>query len=302
MSTLERINDRLPRIYRNWDKDSLFTLLLESIGQQLNEAENGITHLMQAHWVDAAKGEELEKLGIIVKSERISGETDEHLRKRLKRAVDEFKGGGTVSVILSQISDLLNAEAGEVEIIENPFAEGSAEFSVVANDTWMLSSDSIKDEQPTISLIVEDQGEVSNPMITNVETGKSITYNGKLKTGEKLVIVNNRALLGGRDVTENISPKEVPQLPRKRSLWKYSEALLEHIATFDEARFDEHIFAVGIPTVLVRFDWTRQQPATFMVQIKRRAFFDSGISEFYLEKTVNSIKASGVKATIKVTE
>lgn len=266
MTTIDRINDRLPRFYKNWEKGSLIAILLQAVCEQLNIAEAGITDLMQAHWIDTAQREDLEKLGVIVESSRIPDESDEHLRKRLKRAVDEFKGGGTVSVILKQLSELINAEEKEIEIVENPLVEGLAEFSVKANDTWLLSSNSIEDEQPIISLTVEDEGEVSNPQIINTDTDQSITFSGKLKKGEQLVVKQKCALLDEKDVTKSVSPAGVPQLLRKRSSWKYSEALLERIATFDEAKFDEHIFAVGVPTVKVRFEWTRRQPATFVVK------------------------------------
>jgi hypothetical protein len=302
MSTAERINERFPRFYRNWDKGSIIALLLQSISEQLDEAESGITNLMQAHWIDTAHAEDLEKIGALVESKRIPEESDEHFRTRLKRAVDEFKGGGTVSVILGQISQLINAKSKEVEIIENPLVEDSAEFSVIANDSWTLGSNSIEGELPTISLTVEDKGEVSNPQITNIDTGQVITFEGKLKTGEQLVIKQGSALIDQQDVTENLSSKEIPELPRKLSTWKYSEALLERIGVFDSAVFDEHTFAVGVPTVRVRFEWTKRRPATFVVQIKERALRDSGISESYLEEAVKSMKAAGVNAIIKVME
>jgi hypothetical protein len=302
MTTLNRINDRLPRFYKNMDRDSLMAILLQAVSEQLNVAETGITDLMQAHWINTAQGGDLEKLGVLVESSRVPGENDEHLRGRLKGTVDEFKGGGTVSVILKQISDLVNAKENEVEIVENPLAEGFAEFSVKANDSWNLGSNSIRDELPIISLIVEDEGEVSNPQIMNTDTDQSITFEGKLKKGQQLIVKQNSVLLDEKDVTNQVSPNAVLQLPRKRCTWKYSEALLEQIATFDEARFDEHIFAVGVPTVKVHFEWTRLQPATFMVQIKRKALLNSGVSEAYLEKAVDSMKAAGVKAIIKIME
>jgi hypothetical protein len=302
MAALNRINDRLPRFYKNLDRDSLMAILLHAVSEQLNVAETGITDLMQAHWIDTAIGGDLEKLGVLVESSRVPEENDEHLRSRLKGTVDEFKGGGTVSVILRQICELIDAEEKDVEIVENPPGEGSAEFSVKANDSWTLGSNSIKDELPVISLTVEDEGEVSNPQIINTDTEQSITFEGKLKKGEQLVVKQNSVFLDEKDVTNQVSVNEVLQLPRKRCTWKYSEALLEQIATFDGARFDEHIFAVGVPTVKVRFEWKRLQPATFMVQIKHKALLNSGVSEAYLEKAVDSMKAAGVNAIIKIME
>jgi len=302
MSTADRINDRFPRFYRNWDRASVIALLIHAISKQLDEAESGISDLMQAHWIDTASKEDLEKIGNFVESKRIPEESDEHFRTRLKNAVEEFKGGGTVSVILGQIRQLVSARSKEVEIIENPLVEDSAEFSVKANDSWKLGSNSIEDELPAISLAVEDKGEVSNPQITNVETGRSITFKGKLKTGERLVIKQGNASIGQQDVTESLSTKEIPVLPRKLSTWKYSEELLERIGVFDRAIFDEHTFAVGVPTVKVRFEWTKRPPAAFVVQIKRKALRDSGISESYLEEVVKSMKAAGVRGIIKVIE
>jgi hypothetical protein len=94
----------------------------------------------------------------------------------------------------------------------------------------------------------------------------------------------------------------VPNLLRKGSVWKYSEALLEKIGVFDTAIFDEHTFAVGVPTVRLHFEWTRRQPATFMIKIKSETLMKNGITESNLQKTVDSLKAAGVNAIIKVME
>ena len=301
MTTMERINDRLPRFYKNWDEGSLIAILLRSISEELNVAEAGITELMRSHWVDTAKGEELDRLSFLVGLRRMINEDDEHFRVHLRKAVDEYKGGGTVSVILDDLKSMIKNEK-EVEFIENPLAEASAEFAVKANDTWQLGSQSIEDEQPIISLNVEEEGEVSNPQITNVDTGESITFNGKLKMGEQLVLKQNCALLGEKNVTGDVSPHGVPNLLRKGSVWKYSEALLEKIGVFDTAIFDEHTFAVGVPTVRLHFEWTRRQPATFMIKIKSETLLKNGITESNLQKTVDSLKAAGVNAIIKVME
>jgi hypothetical protein len=302
MSRLDRISDRFPRFYKSWEKGSMISILIEALSKQLDEVDGGITDLMRAHWVDTAEGDELDKLGIIVRVSRMSGEESEHFRGRLKRAVDEYKGGGTVSVILESVNELLGAEDKNVAIVENPIVDAWEEFKVVANDTWSLGSKSIEDEQPSFCLTVEGEGEVSNPQITNMGTGKSVTFKGKLKTGEQLVITQNSASLNAEDVTANVTPNDLPQLLRKGSAWKYSEALLEKIGIFDSAKFDEHTFALGVPTVRVRFEWKRRQPATFEIQIRSEALLNSGLEEIYLEKALSSLKAAGVNATIKVME
>jgi hypothetical protein len=300
MSRIQRISDRFPRFYKNWQKDSLIFSLLQAVGKQMDTAGEEVTSLMKAHWVDTAGRNSLDKLGILVGSKRIPEEDDRHLRSRLKRAVNEYRGGGTVSAILENFKELVGAKVEDIEIVENPPVKASAEFAVIANNTWMLGSNSVQDEQPSLTLAVEEKGQVSNPQIINMDTGESITFKGKLKTGEQLVIKKNKAFLDEKDVTDDVSVEKAPLLLRKGSTWKYSEALLERIGVFDTAKFDEHTFAIGVPTVRIRLDWTRLQPATFLVQIKSEALRDSGLTESYLEKAVNSMKAAGVNAIIKV--
>jgi len=300
MSRVQKIGDRFPRFYKNWQKDSLIFSLVNAVGKQMDNAEAEIVDVMKAHWVDTAKGDELDKLGVLVGSKRIPEEDDGHFRARLKRAVNEYKGGGTVSAILDVIRALVGAKSEDVEIVENPPAKASAEFEVITGDTWALGSNSIADEQPSLTLTVEERGQVSNPEIMNMDTGQSITFKGKIKSGEQLVIKKNKALLDEEDVSDSVSPQTPPLLLRKGSTWKYSESLLERIGVFDTAKFDEHTFAVGVPTVKIRFDWTRSQPATFLVQIRSKALRESGITEEYVEKAVNSIKAAGVNAIIKI--
>jgi hypothetical protein len=302
MSRTQRIGNRLQRFYKHWQKDSLIFSLLHSVSKQIDEIDEEITALMKAHWVDTAKEAELSKLGILVGAERLPEENDAHFRVRLKNAVNEYKGGGTVSAILESVRALLGAKSdGDIQIVENPRVEASAEFIVQAGDTWTLGSNSIVDEQPSsLIIVVEGRGQVDNPQVTNMSTGEFIAFKGKLKSGEQLVIKDDKAYIDEKEVTENVSPQKMPRLLRKGSNWKYSEALLERIAVFDTAKFDEHTFAVEVPTVKIRFDWIRSQPATFVVKIKSNALGESGLTESYVERVKNSMKATGVNGIIEV--
>jgi hypothetical protein len=256
---------------------------------------------LKAHWIDTAEGDELDKFSLLFRTKRLSGEDDAHLRAHLKRAVDEYKGGGTFSVIVEEFKTAFKGDK-DLQIIENPPCESFAEFIVIANDTWFLGSNSIKNEESRLTLTVEGEGQVSNPNVTNVDTGESITFNRQLKKGEILIIEKNHAMLDGKDATQSLNSDKAPLLLRKGSRWKYSEALLELIGLFDGGKFDENTFALGVPTVRVRFDWMRQQPATFMVQVKSKALAESGLTLSDLEKTANYLKAAGVNAIIRVTE
>ncbi|MFQ5759119.1 MAG: hypothetical protein ACE5IF_05530 [Candidatus Bathyarchaeia archaeon] len=301
MDRVERICDRLPRFYKHRAKDSVIFSLIRAVSRHLDEAEEKITDSMKAHWIDTAVEDKLDKLGVLLGLSRLSGEDDLQFKARLKRAVNEYKGGGTITAILDAVKALVRAQSEEdVEIVENPRASGFAEFTVRAGDEWTLGSNSITDAQPSLTLTVEEGGGVSNPQIMNLDTGESITLKGKLKSGQKLVMKKKKASIDEKDVSGRISPQKIPRLLRKDSTWKYTEALEKLIGVFDTAKFDEHTFAVGVPSVKIRFDWTRLQPATFEVRIKSKALRDSGFSKPYLEKVVNSMKAGGVNAVIKV--
>lgn len=302
MSRTQRISDRLQRFYKHWHKGSMILTLLESLSKQMDVVDIEITNLMKAHWVDTARGEELDRLGTLVGAKRIPDENDGRFRARLKRAVNEYRGGGTISAIHEAVKALIGVKKEEdVDIIENPRIEASAEFRVIAGDTWTLGSSSIIDEQPSsLTLVVEGRGQVGNPQILNVDTGESIALKGKLDSGEQMVIRDEKAFIDEKEVTGDVSPLKPPRLLRKGSTWKYSEAILERIAVFDTAKFDEHTFAVEVPMVRIRFEWVRSQPATFLVRIKSKALRDSGLTFPYVQNAVNSMKASGVNAIVEV--
>jgi len=301
MDRVERISNRLPRFYKHWEKNSLIFTLLKAVIKQLDESEERVTDLMKAHWVDTAIEDELDKLGDLLGLSRLAEENDSPYRARLKRAVTEYEGGGTVSTILEAVKALIRAQSEEdVKIIENPPTTAFADFTVRAGDTWTLGSNSIAEALPGLTLTVEEAGGVSNPQIMNLDTGEAITFKGKLKSGQKLVITKKKASLDEEDISKKIVPQTIPRLLRRGSTWKYSESLEKLVGVFDTAIFDEHTFAVKVPSVRVRFDWTRLQPATFELRVKSKALHGSGYSVPYLEKVVNSMKAVGVNAIINV--
>lgn len=301
MDRTKRIGNRLPRFYKYWDEDSLIFSFIEAFSKHLDKAEDKILDSMKAHWIDTAIQDDLDMLGISLGVTRASREDDLQFRTRLKRAVSEYEGGGTLSAILEAIKALIHSKReDDVKIIENPSTSAFAEFTARAGDTWTLGSNSITDAKPSITFTVEDIGGVSNPQITNVDTGESISFKGKLKNGQKLVIKEKEALIDEIDISQKILPKEIPPILRRNSTWKYSESLEKSVGVFDTAKFDEHTFAVKVPSVRIRFDWTRLQPATFEIQIKSTALRGSGYSVPYLEKAVNSMKAAGVNSIIKV--
>jgi hypothetical protein len=301
MNKAERITDRLPRFYKAWDKDSLMFSLISACSSQLDQAEGEVVSLMRAHWVDSAQGTDLDRLGAIVGSKRMSAEGDGRYRARLKRAVTEYEGGGTVPAILEAVRSLIGAmDPADVKIIENPPTPMSADFRVTAGATWKASSQSVAEAMPTITLMVEEGGEVSDPIISNLDTTESLKYSGIMKSGQKLVLSPDGAELDGKGVKSKISKEGGFRLLRTGSTWKYSESLSAMLGVFDSSKFDEHTFTTGIPFVTIRFEWTSLLPAAFEVQIRSKALQRSRITVKDIESFVASMKASGVKSTVRI--
>lgn len=300
MSKTERILKRLPSFYKAWDRRSLLYSILSSIGKRLEEADKDLDAVLRSHWVDTAVGRDLDKLGALFNIERRPGEPDTRFRSRLKRAIQEFKGGGTVKAILTSIRALLEApEEAPIRIVENPPREEVEEVHVRSGDTWVMSSRSVVDAYPAITLTVESpNSQVTNPTITNVDTGEEVRFNGVLRSGDELVVSNGRALLNGVDVTDKLSTTTI-RLLRRTCRWSYSEVMREEMGVFDRARFDESIFAIDIPQVKVVFKWTSLTPAAFELHVPRELLGGEGDLEV-LEATLSSIKAAGVKAEVKV--
>ncbi len=303
MSKSERISERLPRFIRHWDSKALVYNIIEAAGAEMEVADGEVATLMRSHWVDTASREDLDKLGALMGLKRIPGEVDGKFRGRLKRAASEFRGGGTVVSIEGGVRALLGAEAADdVKLIENPPAEMASEFRVMSGDTWSTGSRSIMDAVPTITLKVEEGGEVSDPVISNLDTMESITYDGNLTSGQKLVISETDATVDGLSVKPKVTFSRFPMLTRRGSTWRYTESLSKMIGIFDKARFDEHTFMAGIPYVKLRFEWVSLQPATFEVRVKSDVLKRSGISSSNVEKYVNAMKAAGVKSIVRVME
>lgn len=301
MSRVERIGERLPRFYNQWDKQSAMFSIISSLSDELDAAEEEITNLMRSHWVDVAVRDDLDSLGILLRSKRIARENDRFYRLRLKRAISEYMGGGTVDAITEAVRALIHAEGeDDVRIIENPEMPIAVDLRVMSGNTWDLGSRSIRNASPTITLSFEGEGEVVEPAIENIDRKESVAYKGIMKSGQKLVITQERAELDGKDVTKKVKMEKFPQLIRSKSVWKYSESMSELLGVFDSARFDEHTFTTGIPFVNIRFEWTSLEPASFEVLIKSKALKGGELTKENVEEFVNLKRAAGVKSTVRI--
>jgi len=301
MSRTQRIADRFPSFYKVWDSRSRIFKVVSATAKRLDEADRDLVAILRSHWLDTAFGGDLDKLGAVFNIRRKMDEPDSRYRDRLKRAIVEFKGGGTVSAVLTSLRMALGVpEDAPINLVENPPIEASKTLRVRTGDSWVMSSDSVLDAVPSLTVSVETRdAEITNPTIANLDADEKITFNGIIKSGEELRIEDGKITLNGVDVTDRLSTTKVPTLLRKVSKWSYTELVEEVIGRFDVATFDKSVFAIGIPTVKLVLKWTAYQPATFEVQIP--AGLLSGRSDLsILQEVVDSIKAAGVKAMVKV--
>jgi len=295
--------ERFPQFYMTWDTESLIYDLVTSMGKRLDEAEKDLDSILRAHWVDTATHGDLDALGQIFSVDRNPGEPDADYRNRLKRAIIEFKGGGTRQAILDSVRLTLGLPSDyPLEMIENPEKEVYREFSVQSGDTWAFSSESIYDEEPVIEVSLESEEDTINkPTIANLDTGEAITFDGKISKAQTLVIEGGKAKVNKREAKGSLSAQRPPMVPRRVTRWAYNEPISEEIGVFDTAVFDESKFAVGIPAVRLGFRWVSRQPATFELRVPRSALTRS--EGFQLaQDAVESIKATGVRAIIKMVE
>ncbi len=163
-----------------------------------------------------------------------------------------------------------------------------------------MSSSSVLDADPSISVSIETaDAKVTNPTISNLDTGEKITFEGIIESGQELTIKDGKAMLDKTNVRKSMSTSKAPSLLRKDSTWSYTEEVEEEIGLMDTARFDSSIFAIGIPTAKLVFSWTAYQPAAFEIQVPKDIVSTEGDLST-IRDVVDSVKAAGVEAKIKV--
>lgn len=302
MKQLNKIADRLPSMYKSWDESSVIYKFLSAFVKPFEESQKDVRRILRSHWIDTAHGNDIDKLGALFNLHRVEGEPDSDFKDKVKNAIQEYRGGGTVKAILTTLkTGLGTTNGGGIKLIENPPERMRVEKIVRAGDTWRMRSESITDVHPILRIkVLEQEAEAKNPTLQNLTTGETISFTDSLKTDEELAIKDGKATLDKTSVTKKVKGTEIT-LTRRDSAWQYTEALSEKIGLFDTAAFDTSIFAVGIPEVSILYQWTAHRPASFEVQIPREVLTRSGMDQERVEKLINSVKAAGVTAALKIT-
>ena len=301
MGGFDRISQRLPHFYTYWDSCSSVAEFITAQGKRFDENEKELVSIMRAHWVDTAYGEHLDQLGEIFSVKRRDAEADKGYRNRLKTAIINYKGGGTIHAIQMLIRIVLKLPQDyPVKIVENPPVSLKQTWKVSAGREWDVNPRSIYPTVPDITLIVETaDARVTNPIISNVTTGESISYNGDVSYGDVLKISQGKALLNGKDQTDKLSVDTIPSLPRKKSHWQFMEYIGANVGTFDNARFDQSVFVIDVITSLT-FEWQANQPATFELHMPKDLLMMSGIKIDSLQELLDSVKACGVRGEVRI--
>lgn len=296
----EKIAGRLPHFYMHWDGSTVISSVVGSFGKTMDEAEKDFKTIMKAHWVDSASGEDLDRIGSLYSLKRKASEPDDDYRGRLKTAVLSYKGGGTPNAVRMMVRIALGLPQDyPVEIEENPAVRLKKTWKLMAGTEWTVNPRNIKDVEPEITIAVEtENARISDPVITNRDTGESITYKGELVKGDVLVLAGGKARLNGKDVSTRLGGS-VPKLPRKKTKWQYTESVGANLGVFDSAMFDRSVFSVSI-TSAITMEWTANQPATFDVIVEESLLAKAGVTEAYLQEIVNMAKGCGVKAGVRL--
>lgn len=301
MGGFDRISGRMPHFYTSWDPASSVTEFLAAFGMRSDECGKELVAIMRAHWVDTAHGDDLDRMGALFRMKRRENEHDRVFRKRLKIAIISYKGGGTLNAIRRVVRIALKLPQDHpVEIVENPPAVMKMTWKRSAGGRWDVLPQSIRVSIPSVTIsVATENARVTHPTLTNLTTGESISFAGDLAWGDLLEIRDGRAALNGKDVTDRLSSSTVPWLPRQTSRWEYTESIGANVGRFDAGRFDESVFAIDIMTSIT-MEWEARQPAVFELRIPRDLLLNSGMRITTLQDLVDSVKACGVKAIVKV--
>ncbi|NEU58595.1 hypothetical protein [Halorussus sp. MSC15.2] len=133
----ERLGRNLKSPYPH-DEGTFWNDLFDTLGAELEDLEAANTEVLDSKVIDIATGEQLDKLGELVKTKRKSEESDEHYRARLKVQLRRFLSGATRDQIKETAAILLNTDTDQITI-EEDFAVEPGRFVV---RVWQSDLDS----------------------------------------------------------------------------------------------------------------------------------------------------------------
>jgi hypothetical protein len=271
--------------------------------------------VMRDHWIDTTRSENIAKFASMYDMQRLPGESDALFRKRIKSAIQGYKGGGTVDSILSLTKSFLGALNDEITMIENPLGPIQSSYELESGDAWELDSESVENETPEILVFVGSSGasldearfnesnfalSVTDPRFSDLDTGESIGLKGVLRAGQTLRTFAGGATVDGIDSSDRLTTVTIPRILRKKCRWRYNEAITEKVGAFDSGTFDSSLFRIPVAKVKVTLSWMAHLAATFELKVSKKALSRNNISKKDLEDFVSRIKGAGIQHIVTV--
>lgn len=119
------------------DVKSNFNMLMEAIGDELEELLFTFQDILDSHFVDDAEGIHLDKIAQMWDINRIPDETDEELRRRIKAYPSTFVGGGTENDIETALNWYLGeGNYGLIEVSDDITITRTEKTEAGIDGTW----------------------------------------------------------------------------------------------------------------------------------------------------------------------
>jgi hypothetical protein len=334
LAKTRRLAALFPDAYAVDDTASLLYRMLDVIGAELSNADDGIKRLLTSHWVDYATGPALDGLaGIFDLTRRRLGdgspEPDGAFRQRLRAVVPLFTGGGTVAAVRGAVRSALGlpfdlAAAGLPDALRADLERLVTIEEYTAGSELVVGEAAASGDGTSVELAVDSRSVMAtHPQLTitgtrgtgwspRVERLGEPALRGVdgffLPPGVPLVLTAGRATLGTADVSASFLGS-LPTVPVGGSEWR----IAVRGVPFDLAAFDDHSF--GPPDLRVELAWPLAQPLTFNVHIPNdvRAAVDTlrarhgypgpillfeGLPPDAIQAVVDDTRAAGVRATV----
>jgi hypothetical protein len=264
MKNKERMVNRLPEFMNATEQKSLTNSLIDTVGHEVEYAEDKISNIMTSKWFPVASQSDLERMGSLFGVDRLSGEELRDYKQRLYSTIQELlKGVGTVESIRALVTATMGFEPDIIENPKKPITGGQRLLK--AGDKWVEECKSVMEPIPTIT--IHSITTVRDPTIANLKTGENIKYNGLLRSGAFLMIrPDGTASLAGIDVSDRIesSSDKVPGITRPLSEWVYQD----QNAFMDSSKFGAATLAGAEKySVIIELLWDEAKPASFIVKL-----------------------------------
>lgn len=155
----------------------IFDAFLNTLTDEHEQEYAAIREIESQRYVDTARGGPLEKIGSLFDITRNIGETDEHLRRRIKLQLPIHTTSATLDEILEDSTMLLDCNVEEIRLYET-FDFEPARFDVFVKERVLRNADVTAEEYVNLLKAVKSAG------VRVVATiGKQFTYRSEYEAG-----------------------------------------------------------------------------------------------------------------------